>query len=765
VSRQIFWRISGESRARPVTPNETVEDGIRKLVFEERSMAKVDLEPLTPLDYPAYRMLHFSEFEGWDGVVAWAADLFRSKGVTSQALRDVIETLKKGATEEERVVGALEFVQSQIRYFSVSLGESSHRPTQPDMVLERRYGDCKDKSLLLITMLEALGVQSRPVLLYLGKRRGLDGALPSPLQFNHVIVEASVGGKVFYLDPTHMGQHGLLRRMGQLYEGTQVLVVSPQTRGPTTVAANHAPQLLHSETTETAVLPKFGADAELVVRQIWRGAVAEAMRVGRERTPDAEIVKNMAGAMDQRYPGARLIGDPDIVDDRVNNVLSITGRYSVPKFAQERAGTWFVRYLPVNVKGTLSPAPPSARTAPLLLPLFPYAAKYTFEIKFPDEVSAVNDLRTEAVRGKYFTYAVSSSFRGNVAKTTVEFRTLSDQVKVADLKKYAEDVRAVANIVVGVIVVPKNVRRPAASARAAKQDLGKTLKKRLSETIEASTLAIKSGKLGDADLARSYCLRSSARGELGHAREAVSDAKEAVKLTPNSSDSFGCRAYAYLTAGKFEESIADFSTAISLGATDSHTLERRGIAKFYAKKLEEAAEDFARASEMGDATPFGDLWLAWTHQRLGRPLPAALLERAKAGPRSDWPRPALAVLTGDLDPDEMLKLLARKGGDDRVTALAEGYFYLGQYYLARGDKARAREFFEKTRRQNVVVYLEHMAAGFELQALGPAAETGSRPPPAADANPQAPEATAKKKSARRQIRKAAEDWTVDFYKK
>jgi lipoprotein NlpI len=767
ASRQIFWHISGESSARAVVPKETVEDGMRKLVFEERSMTKVDLEPLTPLDYPAYRMLHFSEFAGWDGVVAWAADLFQSKGVASHALRDVIETLKKRATEEERVVGALEFVQSQIRYFSVSLGESSHRPTQPDLVLERRYGDCKDKSLLLIAILDALGVQGKPVLLYLGKRRGLDGALPSPLQFNHVIVEASVGGNVFYLDPTHMGQHGLLRRMGQIHEGTQVLVVSPQTRGPSTIAANHAPQLLHSEITETAVLPKLGADAELVVRQTWRGAIAEVMRLGRERTPHAEIVKSMGGAMDQRYPGARLIGEPDIEDDHVNNVFSITARYAVPKFAQERAGTWFVRYLPVNMKGALAPAPPSTRAVPLLQPAFPYAAKYIFEIKFPDEVSVVNDLRTEAVRGKYFTYAVSSSFRGNVARTTVEFRTLADQVRVADLKKYAEDVRAVANIVVGVIVVPQGARRPEAGARAAKRDLAKTLQKRLNDTIEVSTLAIKSGKLGDADLARSYCLRSSARGELGQAREAISDAKEAVQLTPSSADSFRCRAYAYMVAGKFEESIADFSKAISLGATDSQTLERRGIARFYARKLDEAAEDFARASEMGDATPYGDLWLAWTYQRLGRTLPAPLVERAKAGSRDDWPRPALAVLAGHLGPDDMLKLLASKSGDDRVTALAEGYFYLGQYYLVRGDKVRAREFFEKTRRQNVVGYLEHMAAGFELQVLGPAAEAGpsGQAPPAADANPQGPETTAKKKAARRQTGKAAEDWTADFYKK
>src|SRR5262249_52222425 len=179
-----------------------------------------------------------------------------------------------------------------------------------------------------------------------------------------------------------------------------------------------------------------------------------------------------------------------------------------------------------------------------------------------------------------------------------------------------------------------------------------------------------------------------------------------------------CRAYAHLLAGRFEDSIADFSKAITLGATDSHTLQRRGIARLYAKKLDAAAEDFARASELGDATTYADLWLASTYQRLGKPLPEALLKRAKAEARGDWPRPALAVLTAELAPEDMLKTLAGKSGDDRETALAEAYFYLGQHYLVRGDATKAREYFEKSRRQNILVYMEHTAAGFELQALG-----------------------------------------------
>jgi lipoprotein NlpI len=75
------------------------------------------------------------------------------------------------------------------------------------------------------------------------------------------------------------------------------------------------------------------------------------------------------------------------------------------------------------------------------------------------------------------------------------------------------------------------------------------------------------------------------------------------------------------------------------------------------------------------------------------------------------------MLTGNLAPDDMLKLIDGKNGDDRHMALAEGYFYLGQHYLMLGDKAKAREYFEKTRQLDVIIYTEHIAAAFELQHL------------------------------------------------
>ena len=579
---------------------------MRKLVFEERSISKFEVEPSTPPDYPAYRRVQFSEFSGWDDIVAWAGQLFQRAGELSQDVRDVIEKLRQMPTDEDRVVGALEFVQSEIRYFSVSLGESSHRPTQPDVVVQRRYGDCKDKSLLLMTLLEGLGIQSKPVLLAIGMRKGLDKMLPSPEVFNHAIVQVTVNSKVFYLDPALLGQHGRLERMGQLHEGAQVLVVAPQSRQLSTIASTNARDLVRSEVAETVTLPKLNADGQLQVRQIWRGTMAEGLRLLQERLPRDQLVRSVGGdAVEARYPGAMLLGEPDIQDDRTNNVFSMTAQYLVPKLATERAGDWFVRFSPRNMIGVLAAPPSPTRTTPLQLPVFPYDARYTFEIKFPAEVSVISDPRANTVGNKYFNYTVTSSFRGSNSKTVMELATFADQVEASDLKKYTEDMRSLADVAVGVVVVPKIAIKSAKSAAAGKKDAAQTVRDQLNETIDKTTLAIRSGRLSGADLAGAYCLRSSARSHLGLSKDALADADQAVKLMPNASDQLRCRAYALFAAGDFEKAITDYSKSIALGATDVKILQLRGIAKFYAGRLAEAAEDLAHASDDGDKDSAG----------------------------------------------------------------------------------------------------------------------------------------------------------------
>ena len=778
AGRQISWRLIGDRQGAPLTPAESVHEGMRRLVFEERSIPKILLEPLTPPEYVVFRRLQFSEFSGWSDVVGWANELFQSNGNLGEDGRAMVETLRKKATEEDRVVAALEFVQSQIRYFSVSMGESSHRPTQPDVVLQRRYGDCKDKSLLLVALLQALGIPAKPVLVDLGRLRGLDSELPSPELFNHAIVQATVGGQVFYLDPTALGQHGRLRRMGQIHEGAQVLVVTPQARELSTIASPDVKELVRSVVSETATIHKFNADGELKTKQIWHGVTAERLRVMQERVPREQMLKSIADAMESRYPGAKLVGEPDIQDDRVNNALSIAATYAVPKLATERDGNWFVRFVPTNMRGTLVAPPSAARSAPLKLQHFPYEASYTFEIKFPDEVSVITDPRAQTVHNKHFTYTVSSSFRGNLAKHSVGLRMLAGKVEVADLQKYAEDSRAAVSLTPGAIVVPKRAIKAVASAKAAKKDFAQTVRERVQETVDQDQ---RGHQVGQARRrrpcqlvlpAQRRPLRSRPVGQ-GHRRRQrgpeadpqLPDDSYLPGVTPISGPASSRRAWPTIP-NRSRSAIPMQRRCSSAASPNSMPADWRRPPRISQRPRPTPPTGKGRST----AT------CGWPGPICGsaRRCPTTLLKRAAEEPTGGWPRPARAVLTGKLAPEEMLKLLERKTGDERRMAESEGYFYLGQYYLGRGDKAKAREYFEKARRANIIIYTEHTAAGFELRQLeasgrAPATTSSitSGGPESSDAsvpNAGATPPPATKKAGSKPAPKKSESWTRDLWK-
>ena len=62
-------------------------------------------------------------------------------------------------------------------------------------------------------------------------------------------------------------------------------------------------------------------------------------------------------------------------------------------------------------------------------------------------------------------------------------------------------------------------------------------------------------------------------------------------------------------------------------------------------------------------------------------------------------------------PEDLLKLMDEKKGDERQMTLSEGYFYLGQHYLIVGDSKSAQTYFEKAREQQVIVYTETLQRG------------------------------------------------------
>ncbi len=94
------------------------------------------------------------------------------------------------------------FVSQQIRYVSFSQAEHSVLPHKIDLTLENRYGDCKDKSALLLALLNDAGVEAYPVLVATKRENPDKLKVPATGYFDHMVVCMKVDNGERCLDPT-----------------------------------------------------------------------------------------------------------------------------------------------------------------------------------------------------------------------------------------------------------------------------------------------------------------------------------------------------------------------------------------------------------------------------------------------------------------------------------------------------------------------------------------------------------------------------------
>jgi lipoprotein NlpI/transglutaminase-like putative cysteine protease len=717
--RAIAWKfVTDDGRPAPA-PEDSVQAGVRRLRWEAKRLPRIEAEPRVPPDHVQYAMLQFSEFRSWGEVADWADQLFQVATPGAPALAALVAEFQRQPTPDARAAAALRWVQEHIRYVSLSFGESSHRPAQPLVTLERRYGDCKDKSLLLVHLLRAMGLRAQPVLVAGASRRGAEKLLPSPYAFDHAIVRVEMDGKPYFLDPTRQPQPSRLAAMGQLWEDARVLVVDRGDGRFVTIASSDPIALERDELAEKMSIPRLGGPGKLSSIHVWSGLNAEYRRTWFAQTPPEEMSKQLLEGYEERYPGAKHASAPRVVDDAENNVLTLHQELELPTPAvklNSDAG-WVVRYRPANLLGLVRMPPSATRRQPYWLGL-PQRSSYAMEVEFPPEVSKVNDPAQRSVRDPAFELKSSTAFRGNRASVQLEHATLRDRVEPRRVESFMAALRRTGELPLG-FVVEKGDIKSTSFLQPSAPTLAKSIERRLSERLGKFTKSIESGRLAGEDLAEAHCQRAETLIDLDRPGEAMKDAQQAVKLAPDAMRPYTCRGSAYFSLADFARSVADYSKAITLDPTEPRIYYSRGRSRYYAGQLAAAAEDFAKSGLEGkhddnESVLYPELWRVWTQKRLGATPTPAQVKLAADDPRGEWPRPALALFHGLLSVDEMFTQVERKRGDDKELALVEAYFYAGKWHQLQGDDVRARELFAKAREKGITMYVEHISAGIEL---------------------------------------------------
>jgi hypothetical protein len=253
-----------------VTP-EVLSIGERRVLrIVKRDVPMVRPEESVPPWYKVWPSVHVSEYAEWADVSRWADDLFGDGADLGPELSTRIDAWRAQNLPRDQLAAAvLEAVQDEVRYFSASLGESSHRPKAPALTFAERLGDCKDKVALLNAVLQRLGFDAKPALVSLQRNRGIADYLPGHDQFDHVITRLQLDGKVYWLDPTLQKQGRNLDTRGHSGYGVALVVARdggalakvsrPSVRSKAWSSSWRAPRASRRSSARAGSLPKAGA--------------------------------------------------------------------------------------------------------------------------------------------------------------------------------------------------------------------------------------------------------------------------------------------------------------------------------------------------------------------------------------------------------------------------------------------------------------------------------------------------------------------------
>ncbi|MCB0804434.1 MAG: DUF3857 domain-containing protein [Bacteroidales bacterium] len=120
------------------------------------------------------------------------------------AVKAMADSITKQTNSKFEEVRSLYYwIQSNIKYIDFEYGIGGFKPREAAVTLKNRYGDCKDKSMLLYALLKARGITSWLTWVGSNDLPYTYHEVPTPNADNHMILTCEFGDSLYFLDGTN----------------------------------------------------------------------------------------------------------------------------------------------------------------------------------------------------------------------------------------------------------------------------------------------------------------------------------------------------------------------------------------------------------------------------------------------------------------------------------------------------------------------------------------------------------------------------------
>ena len=283
--------------------------------------------------------------EDWAGTSRWLTGFADpSAEASAPVAAQSAKLIADAVTEHDKIARIAAYVQ-KVNYVSVQLNllrGGGYTPHRAESVLERNYGDCKDKATLMRALLKAAGIDSYLVVISATDRDWVRPEWPVP-QFNHAIMAARVSkdtnlpsvldhprlGRLLFFDPTDTDTP--LGSLPIQEQGSQALVLAGE-RGELVTMPLLDPALNRMESEVEATLNSDGRVRVTAQRRHF-GTSARYLRGMFARESADEARKYYERVLSQRLGGLELHSVLP-ADRPADHVLGVKLEFDALKFSQ-----------------------------------------------------------------------------------------------------------------------------------------------------------------------------------------------------------------------------------------------------------------------------------------------------------------------------------------------------------------------------------------------------------------------------------------------
>ena len=424
----------------PKPQAEVRQDGDHQiLTWTMQNLAPLRDEPGAPPEAARRSEISVTSYASWNDVAAWLHGLIKNQDDLDPEARSAVAARLQGAanpTEKARRI--YNMLQESIRYVGVELGVSSFQPHPASQTYRNQYGDCKDRGVLLMSMLKEAGVRTLPALIRTRDQGPVAPGYPSPGQFNHFIVYApdlpGVGGSPgLWLDAT--AEHTELGSVPAADQGVEAMIIQDGKAEFRKVPVSSAAENLR--TLKRQVEIEVDGTARITDDAIAHGYFAERMR-GILSTYDENEQKDVVyRSVSEEFPGASKI-------DFAFTGMALSGEpprdlehYQVERFVKPIGKTWTLSLGILDaIERTITTSPAAERTSDFEADV-PLTLEEITEIKLPPGRSFSEWPDPVRLDSRHASYRLEFARKGQSLKIRAVFVLKDNRVPLADYPEFA----------------------------------------------------------------------------------------------------------------------------------------------------------------------------------------------------------------------------------------------------------------------------------------------------------------------------------------